>query len=192
MWKQSLIASIVTVFIGIVIFIVWISTGSFKPLWEINNRELNKLELTSNCVAIMDTRVYDEITASDFGIVCGNTTVHLGDLIDPNDFIIKDRVINEEDDSVRYYLQAQSKRYELIGVSVNGICRVYKIRTTNVGVSGSRGQTIAQTFDTVNGLFNDSLSHRRRVKVFNKDKTMVMRMQFASGILCEIAMEYEV
>ena len=66
MWKQSLIASIVTVFIGIVIFIVWISTGSFKPLWEINNRELNKLELTSNCVAIMDTRVYDEITASDF------------------------------------------------------------------------------------------------------------------------------
>lgn len=184
-WKINILTSVIAFVICILIFIIWINSGSFKPLWEIDNKELQKID--TNRVYYSSTyTVKEEFTEADFGIVCGKVEVLLGQSINPNDYIIKDRVTVDGVD--RYYLQAQSKRYELIAVGSNSIYNVHKIRTTNIGVSGLRGQTISQTFDTVNDLFNGELDRKRKVVLITGDRQL--SMQFNSGILCEMSMEY--
>ena len=190
-WKQNLITTIIASFIVLIVFIIWISTGSFRPLWEIDKHELKKLNLADSYAVTADTTIdKTQITDADFGIICGSLEVLLGQIVNPNDYIIKEVLII--DGNTRYYLQAQSKRYELIAVEMNGVYRVHKIRTTNIGVMGFRGQTISQNFDDVNLLFNNTLSKHSKIKIYNKDKTKLMQMQFRSGILCEIAIEYNV
>jgi hypothetical protein len=186
-WKVNILTSIVTLLICVIIFIIWVSSGSFKPAWEISKKELSTITIAQNYYSD-NNYVKIPVTDSDFGIKCGSVEIRLGDEIDPNDYIIKERVV--EDGIVRYYLQAQSKRYELIAVGVDGTYKVHKIRTTNIGVSGLRGQTISQDFKDVNSLFNDSLKNKSKVKLYNTSETRLMQMQFRSGILCEISLEY--
>lgn len=186
-WKVNILTSIITLLICVIIFIIWVSSGSFKPAWEISKKELSTITIAQNYYSD-NNYVKIPVTDSDFGIKCGSVEIRLGDEIDPNDYIIKERVV--EDGIVRYYLQAQSKRYELIAVGVDGTYKVHKIRTTNIGVSGLRGQTISQDFKDVNSLFNDSLKNKSKVKLYNTSETRLMQMQFRSGILCEISLEY--
>jgi hypothetical protein len=186
-WKINILTSVIALLICVVIFIIWVSSGSFRPAWEISEKELSTITIAQNYYSD-DSYVKVPVTDSDFGIKCGSIEIRLGDEVNPKDYIVKARVV--EDGIVRYYLQAQSKRYELIAVGVDGTYKVHKIRTTNIGVSGLRGQTISQTFDDVNSLFNDSLKKKSKVKVYNTDETRLMQMQFRSGILCEISLEY--
>lgn len=193
MQPSKLVVGVLTSFICIIVVIIaiviWVGSGSFRPRWEITDKELAKIEPADYRIIEDKTIKANAITNADFGMKCGEITVHLGDSIDISKYT---ELASETVDGVeRKYVQAPSKRYELIVVQSGDAWRVHKIRTTNPGVKNTRGYSITDKYDVVSKYYADGIKGKRVVTIVNDDETMQLQLSFASGILCEMSISYK-
>lgn len=192
MQPNKFVVGVLSCFVGVIVLVIgiviWVGSGSFRPRWEISEKELTKVEPADYRVVEDKSIRADAISDADFGMKCGEVSIYLGDSIDISKYT---ELASETVDGVeRKYVQAPSKRYEMIVIQSGDAWRVHKIRTTNPGVKNTRGYAITNKYDTVAKYYANGIKGKRVVSIVSLDETKQLQLSFASGVLCEMSISY--
>lgn len=171
--KRVAVVIVLVFVITIVACVFSLSYSPFKPKWEITNKTAKKMEVSNF------------INNDKIGLQCGQVFIELGQQVTPNDFNIVDEYTIE--DKHYYHLLALSKRYECLAQECDGLYYIVALRTTNPGVSDSRGFEIFQTRDDAMKVMK--LKNSKIITL--EDSNTITKLQFSSDILCELYIAFD-